>query len=113
MTRYQVDSEAVFGATGAVRATIGRIQSEVEAMHGQLTTLQGSWQGDAATAFQTLVADWRSTQVRVEESLEAINLASARRVSSMQTLRRQTPGCSCTSGPNAATGAPRGAPVAV
>ena len=75
MTRYQVDSEAVFGATGAVRSTIGRIQSEVEAMHGQLTTLQGSWQGDAATAFQTLVADWRSTQVRVEESLGAINLA--------------------------------------
>ena len=75
MTRYQVDSEAVFGATGAVRATIGRIQSEVQAMHGQLSTLQSSWQGDAATAFQALVADWRSTQARVEESLSSINLA--------------------------------------
>ena len=44
-------------------------------MHGQLSTLQSSWQGDAATAFQALVADWRSTQARVEESLSSINLS--------------------------------------
>ena len=75
MTRYQGDSEAVFTATGAVRGTITRIQSEVEAMHGQLTALQGSWSGSAAQAFQTVVADWKGTQARVEESLSAINLA--------------------------------------
>ena len=75
MTRYQVDSEAVFTASGAVRGTISRIQSEVQAMHGQLSSLQSSWTGDAALAFQGVVADWNATQLRVEESLSAINSA--------------------------------------
>ena len=75
MTRYQVDSEAVLSATGTVRSSIGRIQSEVAGLHGQLTNLQGSWSGQAASAFQVVVTDWKATQQRVEESLAAINLA--------------------------------------
>jgi WXG100 family type VII secretion target len=75
MTRYQVDSEAVLTATGAVRSSIGRIQSEVAGLHSQLTNLQGSWSGNAATAFQGVVTDWRATQQRVEESLAGINQA--------------------------------------
>ncbi len=75
MTRYQVDSEAVLGATGAVRTTIGHIQAEVSSLHGQLTNLQGSWTGQAATAFHAVVTDWKATQQRVEESLAAINQA--------------------------------------
>ena len=77
MTRYQVDSEAVISATGAVRTTISRIQAEVAGLHGQLASLEGSWSGQAATAFQAVVTDWKSTQVRVEESLAAINTALA------------------------------------
>lgn len=75
MTRYQVDSDAVIGATGAVQASIGRIQGEVSGLHGQLTNLSGSWTGQAASAFQAVVLDWRATQQRVEESLAAINSA--------------------------------------
>jgi WXG100 family type VII secretion target len=75
MTRYQVDSEAVLTATGAVRATIGRLQSEVSGLHGQLTQLQSSWTGEAATAFGSVVTEWRSTQQRVEENLATINQA--------------------------------------
>lgn len=75
MTRYQVDSEAVLTATGAVRATIGRLQSEVTGLHGQLTQLQSSWTGEAANAFTSVVAEWRSTQQRVEENLATINQA--------------------------------------
>lgn len=78
MTRYQVDSEAVLSATGAVRSSIGRIQSEVGGLHGQLTQLQSSWTGEAATAFSGVVADWRATQQRVEENLAAINQALTR-----------------------------------
>lgn len=77
MTSYQVDSEAVFGASGAARATSDRIQADVAGMLGQLTSLQSSWTGQAATAFQTLIADWRATQQRVSENLEAINAALA------------------------------------
>ena len=75
MTRFQVDSEAVATATGAVRSSIGRIQAEVITLHAQLTNLQGSWTGTAATAFQSVVTDWNTTQKRVEDSLTAINTA--------------------------------------
>ena len=75
MTRYQVDSEAVLSATGAVHATITRIQAEVGGLHGQLTQLQSSWTGQAATAFSGVVAEWKSTQQRVEENLATINQA--------------------------------------
>ena len=77
MTSYQVDSDAVFGATGAVRASSDRIQSEVGGMLGQLTNLQTSWTGQAAAAFQSLISEWRATQQRVTENLEAINAALA------------------------------------
>lgn len=75
MTRYQVDSEAVISATGAVRSSITRIQSEVAGLHGQLTNLQSSWTGQAASAFSGVVAEWKTTQQRVEENLAAINQA--------------------------------------
>ncbi|MGV8885282.1 MAG: WXG100 family type VII secretion target [Microbacteriaceae bacterium] len=77
MTRYQVDSEAVISATSAVRSTIGRLQAEVASLNGQLTSLQGSWSGQAASAFQSVVVDWRATQQRVEESLGTISTALA------------------------------------
>lgn len=73
MTRYQVDSDAVLSATGAVRTSISRIQGEVGALHAQLTNLQSSWTGEAATAFGSVVAEWKATQQRVEENLAAIN----------------------------------------
>jgi early secretory antigenic target protein ESAT-6 len=77
LTTFQVDSEAVMSATGAVRSSIGRIQSEVASLHAQLTNLQGSWSGQAASAFQGVVSEWRSTQQRVEEGLDSINQALA------------------------------------
>jgi len=75
MTRYQVDSEAVLSATAAVRASISRIQAEVSGLHGQLINLQGSWSGQAATAFQSVVVEWKATQQRVEENLATLNQA--------------------------------------
>ena len=75
MTRYQVDSEAVLVTTSAVQATIGRIQGEVASLHGQLVHLQGSWSGPAATAFQGVVTEWKSTEQRVSDVLESIGKA--------------------------------------
>jgi len=77
MTRYQVDSEAVLTATGAVRTTIGRLQAECSGLIGQLTQLQGSWSGAAATAFDGAVTDWRSTQLRVDEVLTSLSQSLA------------------------------------
>ena len=77
MTRYQVDSDEVLGTSSAVRASIGRIQAEVTALHGQLVNLQGSWTGQAAAAFQAVANNWHSTEQRVTEDLGAINQALA------------------------------------
>ena len=75
MAVYQVDAEQVSAATQTVQGTIGRIQSEVASLLGQLTGLQSSWSGQASTAFQGAVADWRATQLQVEESLAGLNRA--------------------------------------
>ena len=58
-------------------ASIGRIQGEVGALHGQLVNLQSSWTGQASVAFQGIVSDWKATQQRVEESLSGISMALA------------------------------------
>ncbi|MCU1569531.1 MAG: type secretion protein [Naasia sp.] len=77
MTRFSVDGEAVLAASSAVASTIPRVQSDVAALLAQLTSLQESWGGSAALAFQSVVNDWRTTQQRVDEALVAINQALA------------------------------------
>ncbi|MEO5535681.1 MAG: WXG100 family type VII secretion target [Pseudolysinimonas sp.] len=77
MTRYQVDSEAVAAATSSVQAAASRIQSDVSVLHTKLLDLQSSWTGQAAAAFQAVVADWTATQRRVEDSLHLINTGLA------------------------------------
>ena len=75
MSSYHVDATQVSAATQTVKGTIGRIQSEVASLIGQLSGLQSSWSGQASTAFQGAVADWRETQQRVEQSLDSLNQA--------------------------------------
>ena len=50
MTTYHVDAAQVSAATQTVQGTIGRIQSEVSSLLGQLTGLQSSWSGQARLA---------------------------------------------------------------
>jgi len=75
MSSYHVDAAQVSAATQTVQGTIGRIQSEVASLLGQLTGLQSSWSGQAATAFQGAVSEWRATQLHVEQSLDSLNRA--------------------------------------
>ena len=75
MTRYEVDSEAVFTTTGAVRSSMGRIEAEVSGLLSQLVNLQASWSGQAASAFQGVVTEWRATQQQVAETMGSINIA--------------------------------------
>ncbi|MCU1405021.1 MAG: family type secretion target [Glaciihabitans sp.] len=75
MTQYQVDSDAVLNATGAVRATIGRLEGEVSSLNGQLANLQGSWTGQAASAFQSVFGEWRATEQHVQQNLAALGHA--------------------------------------
>ena len=75
MTSFQVDSEAVLGAHGAIQNTMSRIEAEAASLKSQLINLQSSWTGSAAMAFQGVVGDWTATQQRVEQSLNSIGTA--------------------------------------
>ena len=75
MTSFHVDSDAVIQTTATANGSIERIRGEVQALLTHLTSLEGSWTGQAAGAFQSVVADWRATQQRVEESLVGIAAA--------------------------------------
>lgn len=75
MSVFTVDTEAVFAATGATRATMERLQSESSALMAQLTQLQSSWTGSAAMAFQACSEQWRGAQLHVEQVLDSIGTA--------------------------------------
>lgn len=77
MATFQVDSEAVIAKSATAKGTIERIRAETSSLHSQLTELQGSWSGAAATAFQTLVSEWRTAAARHEENLSALSMALA------------------------------------
>ena len=72
MTRYQVDSDAVLTSVSGARGTIARIQGEVSGLTADLGALQGAWTGPAATAFQSLLGEWTTTQRQVEQMLASI-----------------------------------------
>jgi WXG100 family type VII secretion target len=75
MTRYQVDSETLIGATGSIRTSIGRLEAECTSLSGQLAQLESTWTGPAATAFSAAYNDWKSTEQLVEQNLAALNHA--------------------------------------
>jgi WXG100 family type VII secretion target len=77
MTRFEVDSAQVSAASTAVQSSAEQIGSEVDRMMRHLLELQASWHGQAATSFQHVVTEWRSTQERVRAALEEIQLALA------------------------------------
>lgn len=54
---------------------MARLQSESTALMAQLSQLQSSWTGAAATAFQSCAEQWRGAQLHVEQVLESIGMA--------------------------------------
>lgn len=75
MTHFQVDSDQIVAANLTIQGTISRISSEVEALHAQLTGLQSSWSGVAASGFQDLLGRWRVTAAAVDGQLAEIGQA--------------------------------------
>src|SRR5699024_10628652 len=72
MARIQIDVQELFAKANGVQATADRMQSEVSSMEAQLRQLQESWVGQAASNFQSVATEGRSTQQRVEEALRSI-----------------------------------------
>jgi WXG100 family type VII secretion target len=75
--RYEVDSDQVAQASAAAGRSVAAVRTEVAGLLRHLTDLQSVWRGGAATAFDGLLADWSTTQQRVEASLDQITAALA------------------------------------
>ncbi len=85
MTRYHVDAAEVASASALASGSASTIRSEVAAMMGHLTALEGSWQGGAAAAFTGVLEQWRGAQVQVEEALDALTHALSQAAEQYQT----------------------------
>jgi early secretory antigenic target protein ESAT-6 len=90
MPTFHVDSDAVAHTSSAASASIARIQAEVAGLHSQLSNLQGSWSGAAASAFQAVVSEWHLTAQRVDENLTAIQQALTHAAATYQDIEAAT-----------------------
>ncbi|WP_166981005.1 WXG100 family type VII secretion target [Paramicrobacterium fandaimingii] len=77
MSKYTVDSEAVQAASASIRGVTEQLRADVNTLMGQIQNLQSQWTGQAASAFTAAAHDWRTTQARVEESINELNMALA------------------------------------
>lgn len=75
MPVFSVDTQAVAATAVRTRARIATIQSEVDAMNGDIGALQASWSGGASASMAACAADWHVTQLQVQASLDAISQA--------------------------------------
>ncbi|MFC4242264.1 WXG100 family type VII secretion target [Gryllotalpicola reticulitermitis] len=69
MTTFQVDSTAVLDATRTAQATLEQLRGDATQLTATLTALQGSWSGQAANAFQQVLANWTATQRTIETQM--------------------------------------------
>jgi WXG100 family type VII secretion target len=77
MPFFSVDSEQVLVANSHIQSTIGRLQLEISTLHAQLSALDGTWQGSAASSFQELVLRWKTSADTLEQNLSSIGQALA------------------------------------
>lgn len=75
MAVLKADTEHMNASAQKVAAAVERVRAEVRSLRVDLEGLGASWQGQAATNFQGVVAQWAGTHVQVESSLDAIGLA--------------------------------------
>lgn len=75
MTQYHVDAEQVAAASASAQRSGETIRTEVSALLQQLNALDGSWQGNAALAFASVLDQWRAAQVQVDMALESLSVA--------------------------------------
>lgn len=75
MSTFSADTGDMQVKAQAVMGTIERLRSEVAAMATNLSQLEATWQGAAAVSFHAIIAEWRGTHLRIEESLSSIATA--------------------------------------
>ena len=72
MSVFAVDPAEVARCSTLVRASAETLRAEVQAMMAHISALEASWSGVASNQFSAVAAQWRATQVTVEQSLDEI-----------------------------------------
>ncbi|MDQ3154277.1 MAG: WXG100 family type VII secretion target [Actinomycetota bacterium] len=72
MASYQVTPEEMQAGANNVFTTNETVQGQLSSLRNQLAPLAGAWQGQASTAFQTLMQRWDENARRLNEALRAI-----------------------------------------
>ena len=75
MATFTVGTVAVADTAARARTRIATIQTEVDGMQGDITTLQSSWSGAASESMAICASDWQVTQLQVQANLDQISLA--------------------------------------
>ncbi|GAA4782174.1 WXG100 family type VII secretion target [Microbacterium gilvum] len=75
MPAYVVDSDALMTQAANIDSTRARIQSDTDAMSGQLAQLEAVWQGSASAGFQSVLLQWRAAQQNMHDALASIGQA--------------------------------------
>ncbi|WP_261558044.1 WXG100 family type VII secretion target [Frankia tisae] len=72
MPEFQVDPEQVRAVAGQVTNAAGEIEGQLSSLHTQISSLQGNWEGTAATAFRDLFNDWNTSATTLHQTLVEI-----------------------------------------
>ncbi|SEJ38246.1 WXG100 family type VII secretion target [Demequina mangrovi] len=75
--QYHVDAAEVSAASARAARSSDAIRAEVASLMAELTRLDASWRGGAASAFGDVREQWRGAQTHVESALDAITQALA------------------------------------
>jgi WXG100 family type VII secretion target len=72
---FEVDTGELGAARGALGACASQVAADVDALERQLDALRATWQGEAAGAFDVVMARWQGIQEQVRGALGEIEQA--------------------------------------
>ena len=75
MAMLKADTEHMNASAQKVAATMEQVRAAVHTLRAELENLNASWQGQAASNFQAVVAQWSSAEAHVYASLDSIGVA--------------------------------------
>jgi WXG100 family type VII secretion target len=69
---FSVDHSTLHAAAGDVRSTRGEVDGELQKLRGVVDDLAAAWKGQAAGAFQQLMARWDDDSRKLLSALDDI-----------------------------------------
>ena len=75
MSLFHVDSDRVLATASSAQTRSDEIAANVDALMHDLASLADTWQGTAASSFQSAAEEWRGVQHSVHDSLRSITEA--------------------------------------